>query len=499
MEQRRSGALLSYTNIIIKNLINLLYTPFLLRFLGHAEYGIYQLAIQVVSTLSLLALGFSGAYVRFYWKLKKENNNSVDSLNGLYLSIFSIIGLISILLGGVLVFFVPNFFGSTFSNQEISITRTLFSIMVLNVALTFPSSVFDSYIIANQKFKFQQVRALLGTILQPLLTIPMLFWGFRSVSILSVQTLITVIFLIANIRYAYNKLNMKFKFHNYPAGLLKSLFIFSSFLLVNDIVDIVNNNVPGIIIGSLVGAKAIAIYGIAVQIRTMFVQLSVALSNVFIPRINEIVNYNNDSNELLKLMIKVGRLQLLILSTIYCGFALLGQFFLEKWAGKGFELSYWMVMLMILPVLVPLSQNIGIEIQRAKNMHQFRSWMLAILAVLNLIITFFSVKSFGVFGATFGYIFSILLGNGILINLYNHFKVGLNMVTYWKKVSNILIPGFVSLLILSIVKVYFPVVNLFVFIVYGSAFVIIEFMIAWKFSLNSFEKQLIIGRFIKSR
>ncbi|MFT9033230.1 MAG: oligosaccharide flippase family protein [Leuconostoc mesenteroides] len=495
MQQRKTGAVLSYVNIVLKNSINLLYTPFLLRFLGNAEYGIYQLAIQVVSTLSLLALGFSGAYVRFYWKLKKEKNESVDALNGLYLTIFSVISFLSLILGGILVFFVPVFFGNTFTHQEITITRVLFGIMVFNVALTFPSSVFDSYIIANQQFKFQQIRALLGTILQPILTIPMLFLGFRSISILSVQTLITIIFLIANVHFSISKLNMKFRFNQYPAGLLRSLFIFSSFLLINDIVDIINNNVPGIIIGGLVGAKAIAIYGIAIQIRTMFIQLSLALSNVFIPRINEIVNFNDSQSDLLNLMIKVGRLQLFILSTIYCGFALVGNFFLEQWAGSGFGLSYWMILLMILPVMVPLSQNLGIEIQRAKNMHQFRSWILALLAIFNLLITFYSVKKWGVIGATFGYIFSVVLGNGLLINLYNHYKVGLNMITYWKKVINVLVPNFISLLILSIIKLCFPIHSFIVFIGYGIVYLIIVFIIAWNFTLNNYEKEIISRRF----
>ncbi|MFG6672830.1 lipopolysaccharide biosynthesis protein [Leuconostoc lactis] len=497
MNQRKSGAILAYINIFLKNSINLIYTPFLLRFLGHAEFGLYQLTIQVVSTLSILALGFSGAYVRFYWKFKKEDSTKIQSLNGLYLIIYSIISIFSFVIGSLLILLVPIFFGNTFTQHEIEVTKILFLIMICNIALTFLSTVFDSYIIANQQFKFQQTRALLGTILQPILTIPMLFLGFKAIAVLSVQTTITIIFLLVNVRFALFRLDMKFKFKEFPNGLMRNLFIFSSFLLVNDLVDLVNNNVPSLIIGSFVGAQAIAVYGIAIQIRTMFIQLSLALSNVFIPKINEIVNFKNSNNELLALMIKVGRFQLLILSTIYFGFVILGEYFLKLWAGNGFQDAYWMILLMIFPVLVPLSQNLGIEIQRAKNMHQFRSYVLGILAFFNLIITVYTVKEFGVVGAVFGYIFSIGVGNGLMINLYNHKKVGLNMIKYWRGVVKMLLPGIISMGVVSFFKIYVPIKNVGVFIGYGCFYLIIVGFVSWKYILNSNEKKLIFGRLSK--
>lgn len=37
--ERRLGALLGYLNIIIKNIVNLVYTPMLLAFVGQADYG----------------------------------------------------------------------------------------------------------------------------------------------------------------------------------------------------------------------------------------------------------------------------------------------------------------------------------------------------------------------------------------------------------------------------------------------------------------------------
>lgn len=40
--QRKAGAILGYLNIIVKNLVNLIYTPMLLSFVGQADYGVVR-------------------------------------------------------------------------------------------------------------------------------------------------------------------------------------------------------------------------------------------------------------------------------------------------------------------------------------------------------------------------------------------------------------------------------------------------------------------------
>ena len=52
IDQRKAGVLLSYAGEIIKILVNLVYTPIMLRLLGQSEYGLYQLVYSVVSYLS---------------------------------------------------------------------------------------------------------------------------------------------------------------------------------------------------------------------------------------------------------------------------------------------------------------------------------------------------------------------------------------------------------------------------------------------------------------
>ena len=53
MNQKKIGILLSYGNIIITIITNLIYTPIMLKILGQSEYGIYTLSSSLVGYFSL--------------------------------------------------------------------------------------------------------------------------------------------------------------------------------------------------------------------------------------------------------------------------------------------------------------------------------------------------------------------------------------------------------------------------------------------------------------
>lgn len=500
MQQRKIGAGLAYLNILLKNGIYLVYTPLLLRLVGKADYGIYQLTSQLVSSLTLLALGFSGAYVHFYWVEKKKSEKAVALLNGLYLKIFSMVGVASIVAGTILITFSKALFGSSFTDSELATTKVMLSLMVLNIAITFVSSVFDSYIAANQRFLFQQTRIMVTTLLQPIIVIPGILLGFGVIMISLVQLAFSIILLIANANFARKQLKMKFAFGKGSGLLFKSVISFSGILLINDAVDLINNNLPGVLTGSILGPGAVAVYAIVIQIRNIFIQLSTALSSVFIPRVNELVSEGATDEQLTDLMINVGKSQFSILIFVYGGFVVAGKWFIQQWAGNNFGMAYWMLVVVMLPLLVPLSQNLGLEIQRAKNKHAVRSWVLGVFAVLNIGITYISIKVFGVSGSVTGYVVSILVGNGVAINLYNHFMVGLNMVKYWSKMLPIMFFSFVSIIAAELLKLVVPG-NLFMQTSVGVfVYVVLFAVLFWFFVLSKDEKNQImhgVKKFIK--
>ena len=215
MSQRRYGAMVAYANILLKNLISFMYIPILLKFVGGNQYGLYQMTSSAVGMLSLLSLGMSASYVRFFWQAKRrDGDEGVGRINSAYLSFFLLISVVCLAAGGVLTNNVEILFQKNFSESEIETTKMLMVILSVNVAVTLLSSVFDSYIIANEKYLVEQLRVLFSTLLQPVFSIILLIGGGDIVAVATVQLLVTLIFIFWNMIYAVSRLKMKFKFTN---------------------------------------------------------------------------------------------------------------------------------------------------------------------------------------------------------------------------------------------------------------------------------------------
>lgn len=205
------------------------------------------------------------------------------------------------------------------------------------------------------------------------------------------------------------------------------------FIFLNQIIDQINWSLDKFLLGRFAGTTAVAVYGVGGQINTLYLQFSSSVSNVFVPKVNRIVAETNDDEQLTKLFTKVGRIQFMVLGLILSGFVFLGTPFVKLWAGSEYSESYVVTLLLIIPVTVPLIQNLGIEIQRAKNMHKARAIIYLAIAIANVFISIPLIKVIGPTGAALGTAISLIVGNIIFMNWYYHVRIGMNMIYFWKR------------------------------------------------------------------
>ncbi len=490
--QRKIGAILSYVSEAIKIISGLIYTPIMLRLLGQSEYGLYQLVYSVVSYLGLLSLGFGSSYIRFYSRYNElDDQDGVARINGMFLTIFCTISLISIMCGIVMVSNTRSIFGTGLTEEELSKAKILMSLMVLNLSLTFPGTVFNCCITAHERFFFQKLLIVAQNLLNPFLTLPLLLLGYGSIGMVCVTTAITLVKLILDVWYCFGKLRVRFIFKGFQFFLLKEMWIFTFFIFLNQIIDQVNWSVDKFLLGRLSGTTAVAVYGVGAQINSMYLQFSTAVSNVFVPRVNAIVASSDDNDELTKLFIKVGRVQFIIMALILTGFIFLGKPFIQFWAGAYYLEAYYVVLLLIVPVTIPLIQNLGIEIQRAKNKHKARSIVYFFIAIANIFISIPLIKKLGPSGAALGTAIALCVGNILFMNWYYHNKLGINIAEFWKRIFGFIPALMLPCLVGICIPRFFEIKSFFMLAIAIVVYAVVYCLSMYFWGMNESEKQMI--------
>lgn len=491
--QIKAGAALGYVNYALKMGVQLLYVPILLRLLGQSEYGVYQLVASVISYLGLLNFGFGGAYLRFYARCRGDKEKE-GQLNGTYLLIFCFFALLAGIVGTLLTAYSDVILGSKLSANELGLAKVLLGIMTLNMVITFPSSVFSAIVSSREQFVFLRLVEMLQTLFNPFLTILLLLLGYGAVGVVCVGTALSVIGFATNLLFVRFRIKAPFSFRSFHFSLVREIGAFSFFLFLNSVIDQINWNVDKFLLGRFVGAAAIAVYSVGAQINNIYVQLTDMVATVLAPRVNQIAaNEQTPMAQLNALFVKVGRLQSLIVFAVVFGFTLFGKAFITLWAGPEYEEAYYVTLLLIVPVSIPLCQTLGVDIQRALNKHQYRSVIYALMSLANLGISIPLAKHFGAIGAALGTTVSLLVGNGLIMNILYQKVIGLDILAFWSQILRLLLTVIPPCLATVLVKHVMPVNSWGTLILEAILFMVIYGICICLYGLNAEERDTLLG------
>lgn len=494
MSQLKAGAALSYVVIVVNILIGLVYTPYMLRMLGQAEYGIYSLAASIIAYLTVLDLGFGNAIIRYTAKLIVEDKKQEQyKMFGLFLRLYSIIGVIALCTGLGLYFNIDRIFSDTMSAGELYTMRRVMILMSLNLAITFPLSIFGSIITAYENFVFQKVVNIIRIVLNPLVMVVLLSYGYKATAMVVVTTIFNVLSLSINAIYCFRKLNIKFIFGSIDYKFLKEVSIYSLWIFLNAIMDRIYWSTGQFILGIYQGAASVAIYAVAIQLKTMFFMFSTAISSLFLPKVTAMITKGASDKEVSNLFIRTGRIQYAVMSLILGGFIVLGRQFITIWAGADYDEVYLITLLLFVPALIPLIQNVGITILQARNQMKFRSLLYLAISISSIFFAIPLAKVYGGVGCAAATSVALTLGQGLIMNIYYSKKIKLEILTFWGEIIKMSIsPAVVTIASYFIVQHHTidSIGSLFVAL---TLFSICFFTMFWIFSLNKSERNLIIA------
>lgn len=493
MNQLKAGAALNYVSIVLNMVVGLIYTPFMLRMLGQSEYGLYSLAASIIAYLTVLDLGFGNAIVRYTAKFRAEGKQrEQEEMFGMFLVLYIVIGVVAMVAGGVLSLNVENLFSRSMSETEVSRTRVMSWLMTFNLAFTFPMSIWGSIMTAYERFVFQRLVSIVRSVLNPVVMVLLLVVGYKAIAMVVVTTVFNVATLLINWWYCKNRLSIKMHFGRFQWGFLKEVSIYSFWIFLNAIMDRIYWSTGQFVLGVYRGAVAISVYAIAIQLQSMYMMFSMAISNVFLPRVTAMITRENNERQISDLFIRTGRLQYVVMAFILSAFIVFGRPFIQLWAGKGYEDAYYICLMFFVPLTVPLIQNLGITILQARNQMKFRSVLYVVIALASLGLSILLARPYGGYGCAFATSLALLLGQVLIMNIYYQRRQQLDIKKFWREIAKMsLVP------IVLVCAGLYAANNLFAntakvsfMVVAGAVFTIVYGVLFWHFSMNESEKDL---------
>lgn len=500
MNQLKAGAALNYVSICLNMVVGLIYTPYMLRMLGQSEYGLYSLAASIIAYLTVLDLGFGNAIVRYTAKFRAEGKQKEqEEMFGMFFILYIGIGVIAMIAGSVLSLNVENMFSRAMTDTEVSRTRIMLWLMTFNLAFTFPMSIWGSIMSAYERFVFQRIVSIVRSVLNPVVMILLLVIGYKAIAMVVVTTIFNVATLLVNWWYCKYRLTIKVRFAKFKWGFLKEVSIYSFWIFLNAIMDRIYWSTGQFVLGIYKGSTAIAVYAVAVQLLNMYMLFSTAITGVLLPKITAMVVKGNNEKEISDLFIKVGRIQYIIVVFILSSFIVFGKPFIKLWAGSNYVDSYYVCLFFFIPFTIDLIQNLGISILQARNRLKFRSLLLVFVASSSLLLSVVLAKKYGYYGCAFSTGLGLLIGQGLILNIYYCCKEHIDIPSFWKEILKMsVVPFFVIIIGLLVTNSsLFNNISLFVFVVSCVFFLIVYGVAFWFLSMNKSERDLVIRPFMK--
>ncbi len=431
--ERRNGVLLSYCSIALRNIVALLLIPFIINRLGISDYGIYSLVSALAGYLIVLEFGLANTTIRFLSVYKASNDKVKESeFISSIVVIYGALTLFVVGVGAIVWFKLPDIFHLSMTTSEIALLQSAFLVLLINVAITLMSNSLTGIISAYQCFRFQKTTEIAVFIARCITVVVCLQAGFGVLAIVVIDTLTNLVHSL--IRYVYIKRNIDIKFHaKLPdKATMKEIFVYSFFIALNVIVNQINWRVDNLIVGTLTNSKMLGIFNVGSQLVFSFIAFASAISNIFTPKIVQMVKQNVSSTVLMAQLCTIGRYQMVVLGYIFVVFAIFGELFIHLFVGAEFSQAYWVAFIPMLPFMFVLAQTSTNAVLQALNKHKVRSLLLLVTALGNIAISILLVKQMGMVGAAVGTAVALFIGELILVNIYLYRVVKLNMLYFYR-------------------------------------------------------------------
>lgn len=439
-----------------------------IRCLGTDYLGINGLFTNILSILSFAELGVGTAIIYSLYKpVAEKDEKKISAYVNLYAKAYRVIGIIILIVGVLIIPFLPNLIKDFEKYENINI-RLVYIMFLVNSSMTYFYSYKRSLIVANQKKYIDSINRIVCLVLLNIIQILILYKTKNYILYLLIQIIFSileniVITLIANKLYPF--LN-KYKKEKITTTEKKDLVKNVKSLVMHKVGSTIVSNTDNLLISAYIGLNIVGIYSnysmIITAIKTVLNQMFSSIT-ASVGNLNVEENYEKSNNIFSVILFGNFWIVCVISTTIL---AILNDFII-LWVGKEYLLG--------LPVLIVIVVNFFLYEMRQtlfiyKNTYglfQYDKYIPIVESIINLVTSIVLLKIWGIMGIFIGTIISTLT-TCFWVEPYFLYKKKLKkslMKYFFKYFIYVLITIIIMIITIGIVNFIVPGSNIYLFII----------------------------------
>lgn len=436
--QFRVGVILSYFSIALNIAAGLLYTPWIIRQIGEADYGLYTLASSLI-TLFVADLGLGTAISRYLSVYRAEGRqDKINDFLGLIYKLYFFIDFAILIVLAILYLLLDRIYVSL-TPDEIRKFKTVYIIAATFAICNYPLVTFNGILTAYEKYIHLKLAEVLYRVLLIILTVSALLCGYGLFAFVTVHAAAGMLTSLYKLYYIRKETAVRphFRYHN--KKLYQEIFGFSLWEVITSATQRLVFNITPSVLGIVANSASIAVFGIVSLIEGYAYTISTAISSMFMPRVSRLYVQENGSDAVMPLFLTVGRCQFALSGLIVAGFAVVGKRFIMLWLGESYIQAYYGVLLVLIPGLFYSPLQIANTALLVEKKGKLQAYVNIIMGLLNVILSVPLSAFWGVIGACIS-IFIAYIFRAIAMHLI-----------YWKNMK-LDIPCFCKMCYLRISK-----------------------------------------------
>lgn len=407
--QRRLGGVLAYVQIALNIAIALAYTPFMVRTLGQADYGLFAIAGAMASYLVILDMGLADSVVRRLVGLHgRDDRQGERDFLGSMLSLYSVLGLVVLAAAAVAIACVPLLFGKA---MDVGALHTLQAMLVplgISTAVVVAGNPLNATLVAHERFVFLRSLEMTTVVLITAGNVVALLMGGGVLSVVVISSIGAACATIAKWLMVWKGLGVPLVPRRVRRAQVSDMSSYAAPIFVSMVVEQIFWKLDNLLIGARLGAAAVAVYAIGVMFNKYFMSFATAISRVMMPDMVRRIDAGSDAAILTQRLVEISRWQAMVLMLVLSGLGLFGQHFIRTWMGPGYELSYWVLLSTLGPYSLELIGNVRNVVLQVKGLYWWRAGIFLAAAVINIPATLLAIQHWGILGA------AVCTGTGII-------------------------------------------------------------------------------------